>query len=66
VTIVCNGERLEALAGATVSSLLETLGIASGRVAVEVNSRIVRRDEFPRLALRDNDRVELVHLVGGG
>ncbi len=66
MTIVCNGKPLQAVPGTTLSTLLETLGIASGRVAVEVNSRLIRRDEFPGLSLRDHDRVEVVHLVGGG
>jgi len=66
VTIVLNGEIRGTPAGATVLALLETIGIAPGRVAVEVNGRVVRRDDYPRLALTDNDRVEIVHLVGGG
>ena len=66
MTIVLNGEPRGTPQGATVLALLETIGIASGRVAVEVNGRVVRRDDYPRLALRDNDRVEVVQLVGGG
>jgi len=61
-----NGDARGAPAGATVLALLETFGIAPGRVAVEVNGRVVRRDDYPGLALRENDRVEVVHLVGGG
>ncbi|OLD65830.1 MAG: thiamine biosynthesis protein ThiS [Acidobacteria bacterium 13_1_40CM_2_68_5] len=66
MTIVLNGETRGVPVGATVLALLEAIGIAPGRVAVEVNGRVVRRDDYLRLALRDNDRVEVVHLVGGG
>jgi len=66
VTIVLNGEMHGAPEGATVVALLETIGLSPGRVAVEVNGHIVRRDDFQRLTLRDHDRVEVVHLVGGG
>ena len=66
VTIVLNGETRGVPAGATVLALLETIGIAPGRVAVEVNGRVVRRDDYLRLVLRDNDKLEVVHLVGGG
>src|SRR6266571_5155921 len=52
--------------GETLLALLETIGVAPGRAAVELNGRVVRRDDYPRLALRDNDRVEVVQLVGGG
>jgi len=66
VTIVLNGETRGVPAGATVLALLETIGIAPGRVAIEVNGRVVRRDDYLRLVLRDNDKLEVVHLVGGG
>ncbi|PYT16142.1 MAG: thiamine biosynthesis protein ThiS [Acidobacteria bacterium] len=66
MTIVLNGETRGVPAGATVLALLETIGIAPGRVAIEVNGRVVRRDDYLRLVLRDNDKLEVVHLVGGG
>jgi thiamine biosynthesis protein ThiS len=66
MTIVLNGEPHEAPRGATVQALLETIGLAPGRVAVEVNGRIASREDFARALLRENDRVEVVHFVGGG
>ncbi len=66
MTIQVNGESRAAPPGATVLALLETLGLAPGRVAVELNGRVMRRDEFTRVALRDGDRVEVVQFVGGG
>lgn len=61
-----NGREHEASDGATVTALLESLRLAQGRVAVEVNGRIVKRDERDALCLEENDRVEVVHFVGGG
>jgi thiamine biosynthesis protein ThiS len=66
MTIRLNGREHETPEGATILALLETLGLAPGRVAVEVNGRIARRDEFHRTVLREEDRVEVVHFVGGG
>lgn len=66
MTIVLNGERHEAPTGASVLALLETIGLAPGRVAVEINGRIARREDFARERLRDDDRVEVVQFVGGG
>jgi len=64
--LVLNGRGHEAPESVTVLGLLETIGMAPGRVAVEVNGRVIRRDDFSRVTLRDNDRVEVVHFVGGG
>ncbi len=66
MTIRLNGESHEAPEGVTVLGLLETIGMAPGRVAVEINGRVLRRDEFSRVAIRDQDRVEVVQFVGGG
>ena len=66
MTIVLNGEPHESPRGASVLALLETIGLAPGRVAVEVNGQIARREDFARALLCENDRVEVVHFVGGG
>jgi thiamine biosynthesis protein ThiS len=66
VHIVLNGREYEAPAAAAVLGLLETLGLAPGRVAVELNGRVLRREDFGRSSLRDGDRLEIVQFVGGG
>ena len=66
MTIILNGQERDAPAGSSVLALLETLGLAPGRVAVELNGVIVRRDTFARAILSDSDRIEVVHFVGGG
>ena len=38
----------------------------SDRVAVELNREIVSRDQWPTTQLKDGDRLEIVHFVGGG
>jgi thiamine biosynthesis protein ThiS len=38
----------------------------SDRVAVELNRDIVTRDRWPDTLLKDGDRLEIVHFVGGG
>jgi thiamine biosynthesis protein ThiS len=36
------------------------------RVAVELNRDIVPRDRWQETLLKDGDRLEIVHFVGGG
>jgi len=66
VTIILNGEDREEAPDITVLALLERLGVAPGRVAVELNGDVLRRVDFGRRTLRDGDRVEFVQFVGGG
>jgi thiazole synthase len=51
---------------ATVTALLEQLGIDSRRVAVEVNRDLIPRAKHPYHSLQPGDSVEIVTLVGGG
>jgi len=66
VRIQLNGGGYDAPESATILLLLETIGLATTRVAVEVNGRVVARDEYHRHHLHERDRVEVVHFVGGG
>jgi thiamine biosynthesis protein ThiS len=53
-------------APATLAALIEALGMKSDRVAVELNRDIVPRDRWAVTELHDDDRLEVVHFVGGG
>lgn len=55
------------LAGpATVASLLDEMGLAGKRLAVERNGEIVPRGLHAATGLADGDRLEIVVAVGGG
>ncbi len=66
--ITLNGESHEITGdGApTVNVLLQSLGLAGSRVAVEVNGDVVPKDAHADHALAAGDRVEVVTFVGGG
>ena len=50
----------------TLALLVDTLGMKADRVAVELNRDIVPRDRWAETLLKDGDRLEVVHFVGGG
>ncbi len=50
----------------TLTALIESLNMKPDRVAVELNRDIVPRDRWPETMLKDGDRLEIVHFVGGG
>ncbi|MEK6525763.1 MAG: sulfur carrier protein ThiS [Nitrospirota bacterium] len=64
--IQVNGEGRTASAGVTIADLLRELDIRPDRVAVEVNTEILDRQEFDRRGLREGDRVEIISFIGGG
>jgi sulfur carrier protein len=50
----------------TLSALIESLNMKSDRVAIELNREIAPRNSWPQTFLKDGDRLEIVHFVGGG
>jgi sulfur carrier protein len=50
----------------TLAALVESLSMKPDRVAVELNRDIVPRDRWAATELNENDRLEIVHFVGGG
>ncbi|HXX00717.1 MAG TPA: sulfur carrier protein ThiS [Candidatus Acidoferrales bacterium] len=64
-----NGEEHDFTSSAapfTLAALIETLGMKADRVAVELNRDIVPRDRWAATELKEGDRLEVVHFVGGG
>ena len=62
-----NGEeRRFDLSPPTLAQLVEALGMKSDRVAVELNRQIIPRNLWPETNLKEGDRLEIVHFVGGG
>jgi thiamine biosynthesis protein ThiS len=65
VKLTINGEAQETTAG-TLADLVSSLGMKPDRVAVELNREIVPRGQWAETKLKDGDRLEIVHFVGGG
>jgi thiamine biosynthesis protein ThiS len=66
VTIHLNGEAKEVPEGLTLAALLEWLKLPADRVAVERNLEIVPKARWGETPIQANDRLEVVHFVGGG
>jgi thiamine biosynthesis protein ThiS len=52
--------------GSNLAQLVEALGIKADRVAIEQNGDIVPRSTWTATVVREGDRFEIVHFVGGG
>ena len=49
-----------------LSDLLKTLKIPLKKVAIELNQEIVDKKKLSKQILRNNDKIEIVHFIGGG
>ena len=66
IEIIVNGEPRPMPRGQTIAGLLDSLGFAEDRVAVEMDRRIVRREQWVDTRPEAGARVEIVYFVGGG
>lgn len=66
IGVTVNGAATSFDRGTTVTELLNQLGVASERVAVEVNLTVIDRRLFDQTRIDEGDRVEIVSFVGGG
>jgi thiamine biosynthesis protein ThiS len=64
--VTINGERREIPDGLSVSAMLDHLGMAGDRVALERNLDILPRARWQETQVQSNDSFEIVHFVGGG
>ena len=66
IQIFLNGEPRVVPEGIHVGKLLELLSLPHQRIAIELNKEVVRRTAWPETPINENDRIEVVHFVGGG
>ena len=67
--IILNGQPKELLdlqSGADLTAVVEQLQLKPDRIAVEHNGEISRRETWDTVQVREGDRLEIVHFVGGG
>ena len=64
--IQLNGSPYEIKEGIDLNELLNKLKIQKNKVAIEVNGEIIEKSKYPNLILNKNDKVEIVHFIGGG
>ena len=64
--IQLNGDPYEINYGTNLNELLNKLKIQKNKVAIEVNVEIVEKNKYPNLILSKDDKVEIVHFIGGG
>ena len=64
--IQLNGDPYEINGRTNLNELLNKLKIQKNKVAIEVNGEIVQKDKYINLILNKDDKVEIVHFIGGG
>jgi sulfur carrier protein len=64
--IQVNGDSRDVNEGMSIPALIASLQLKADQIAIELNQRVLRRTEWQSTILREDDKLEIVHFVGGG
>ncbi len=66
IKIKVNGKTKLIFENLKLSFLIKSLKIPLNKVAIELNQEIVDKKELNKITLKKNDKIEIVHFIGGG
>ena len=66
IKIKVNGKVKTVLNNSKLSDLLKNLNIPLKKVAIELNQEIIDKKRSNNIKLKNNDKIEIVHFIGGG
>lgn len=66
MNILINGEKRQIIKQFNLFELLQEFNLPTERVAIELNQQVVRKKDWESIQIKDADKLEIVHFVGGG
>ena len=66
IKIKLNGKIKHIEQDTKISELLNHLKIPINKVAIELNEEIIDKKKINKIKLKKNDKIEIVHFIGGG
>ena len=66
IKIKINGKIKSINQDSNLSIVLKNLKIPLNKVAIELNEEIINKKKISKIKLKKNDKIEIVHFIGGG
>ena len=66
IKIILNGKTRSLQKTTSVYDLMRSLKISINKVAIELNKEIINKKKIKNLYLKNKDKIEIVHFIGGG
>ena len=64
--IQLNGNKLELKNKHSIFTLLKKYKMDNKKIAIELNGKIINRNKYKSTYVKDKDKIEIVHFIGGG
>ena len=66
IKIIVNGKQMTVNLKFSLKNLIDKLKMPIAKIAIELNREIVNKKNINKIYLKDKDKVEIVHFIGGG
>ena len=66
IKIIVNGKQITIKLKFSVKNLIDKLKLPVGKVAIELNREIINKKNVNKIYLKNGDKIEVVHFIGGG
>ena len=66
IKIKLNGKVRLIYNNCSILDLVKNLKISINKVAIELNQEIIDKKKIDKIFLKNNDKIEIVHFIGGG
>ncbi len=66
IKITVNGKQMQIIPKFTLKSLITKLKMPLNKIAIELNKKIIDKNRISKIQLKKNDKIEIVHFIGGG
>jgi len=66
IKIKLNGKFIKIQDKTTLLSLIKELKVPIKKVAIELNQTIVNKKSLNKIRIKKNNKIEIVHFIGGG
>jgi len=64
--IQLNGKKVVIKTNYSIFDLLKKYNLSKKKIAIEHNGVIISKTDFKKKYLKDKDKIEIVHFIGGG
>ncbi len=66
IKIRLNGKYIKIQDKITLLNLVKKLKVPINKVAIEINHTIANKKSLSKIKIKKNDKIEIVHFIGGG